>query len=226
MLNKKEQASPLKKLDFKKDSKELYNPSVQPSLVTVPAMRFLMVDGRGNPNEAGGDYQRAVELLYAVSYTIKMSKQGAFQPAGYVDFTVAPLEGLWWLDDDTTLDFSQKEKYCWTSMIRQPDFVTQEVFEWARAARKKGPDTAGLRLQSYDEGLCVQAMHIGAYDSEPETIRKMEEFMAHNALASDLGSPSSDGMPRRHHELYLGDPRKLAPHKRRTILRLPVKRVR
>lgn len=215
----------MQKLDFKKEFKDLYNPAASPTLVTVPSMRFLMVDGKGNPNEEGGEYQQAVELLYALSYTIKMSKLSGRQPQGYVDYTMAPLEGLWWLADASDIDFTQKSNYCWTSLLRQPGFVTQEVLAWAcgEVVRKKPHlDVNKARLCDFEEGLCVQVLHIGPYDTEPQTLRKAEAFITEQGLKADVGGRLPDGTIRRHHELYLGDPRKLAPEKRKTILRLPV----
>ncbi len=217
----------MQKLDFKKEFKDLYSPSASPALVTVPPMRFLTVDGRGNPNEEGGEYQQAVELLYALSYTIKMSKLSGRQPQGYVDYTMAPLEGLWWLSDAADLDFTRKSNYCWTSLLRQPEFVTPEVLAWAcgEAVRKKPHlDVNKARLCDLEEGLCVQVLHIGPYDTEPQTLKKVEVFIGQQGLKTDVGGHLPDGTIRRHHELYLGDPRKLAPEKRKTILRLPVVR--
>lgn len=208
------------KLDYKKEYKDLYLPKSTPAEIVVPPMTFIMVDGRGDPNEPGGEYQTAVELLYALSYTIKMSRKSGNAPAGYFDYVVPPLEGLWWLDDGKEIDFSQKSHFCWTSMIRQPDFVTPAVFAWAcrEAQRKKQLDTARARLALFAEGLCVQCMHIGPFDDEPATIAKMERYIAANGFVNDIGEE------RRHHEIYLSDPRKAAASKMKTVLRIPVRR--
>lgn len=209
----------MEKLDFKKAYKDLYLPKTEPMVLEVPPMSFIMVDGKGNPNEKMGNYQRAVELLYALSYTIKMSKMGKSVPEGYFEYVVPPLEGLWWFENGASFDFTQKEQFCWTVMIRQPDFVTDAVFSWAFAEvkEKKQLDVSSARFQSFTEGLCVQCMHIGPYDKEPETVAKMMHFIAINALENDIGSA------RHHHELYLSDPRKTSPAKCKTVLRYPVK---
>lgn len=216
------------KLDYKKKDKRFYMPGTKPSVIEVPAMSFIMVDGKGNPNMEGGEYQQAVELLYALSYTIKMGYKKSNKPDDYSDYVVPPLEGLWWLEVGTTADsdFSQKEKYFWTSMIRQPEFVTREVFERAcRETAKKKPelDTAKARLENFEEGLCVHVMHLGPYDEEPETIAKMDSFMEENNYRNAIGEKRSDGLVRRHHEIYLGDPRKTEPSKMKTVLRHPIK---
>ena len=221
----------MEKIDFKKLNKELYAPKQEPSVIMVPAMNFIMVDGHGNPNDTDGEYNKAVELLYALSYTIKMGRKSDFKKAGdddFLDYTVAPLEGLWWLNDQSDMDFTQKEKYCWTSMIRQPDFITEEIFIKAKEeASKKKPnlEVSNARFVTFEEGLCVQCMHIGPYDAEPATIAKMETFIEENGFSYDIGSIQQDGSIRRHHEIYLNDPRKVNPANMKTILRHPVKRI-
>ncbi len=213
------------KLDYKKTERALYLPPASPVKITVPSMRFIMVDGHGNPNDPEGEYQKAVELLYALSYNIKMGKD---KPAGYVDYTVPPLEGLWWLNDGSDVDFLAKERYCWTSMIRQPEFVTDQVFRAACAqvtAKKPHLDCAKARLADFFEGLCVQMLHIGTYDDEPASLAVMNRYLNEQGLASDVDGTLPDGTKRRHHEIYLGDPRKVAPERRKTVLRLPVRRV-
>jgi len=205
--------------DFKKEQKELYQPKTA-SIVDVPEMVFIMVDGTGNPNTSE-EYQSAVEVLYGLSYTIKMSKKGGKTPPGYFDFVVPPLEGLWWLADRESIDFSEKDKYRWTSMIRQPDFVTPEVFEDAQTSllkKKPGLDLSVARLERFVEGLCAQIMHIGPYDEEPVSIEKLERVIAESGYHSDISDL------RRHHEIYLNDPRKVAPEKNKTIIRHPVKK--
>ena len=187
-------------------------------------MQFIMVDGRGNPNEEGGEYQRAVELLYALSYTIKMKCIDYSQPNCF-DYVVLPLEGLWWLEDSQDRDFTQKNLYVWTSMIRQPDFITQEHFEQAKqlvAKKKPQLDPSKARLEPYTEGLCLQCMHIGPYDTEPETITKMESYLLEYDMMNAMDSHSVEGKLRRHHEIYLSNPMKSKPENRKTILRHPI----
>ena len=214
-------------LDYKKEYKDLYMPKPEPGIIDVPAMLFIMVDGKGNPNDEGGEYPQAVELLYGLSYAIKMSKMGGSRPAGYFEYVVPPLEGLWWLKDDSPFDGTKKEKFCWTSMIRQPEFITQELFGRAckETARKKPHlDTSKARLQVFHEGLCVQMLHIGPYDDEPGTIAKIEAFIKAENYRNAISDAGPDGMIRRHHEIYLGDPRKAEPSKMKTVIRHPVKR--
>ncbi len=210
----------MEKIDYKKQFKELYDPKTTPMLIDVPEMTFIAVDGRGNPNDKDGEYQAAVEAIYALAYTIKMAPKSNIDIEGYRDYVMPPLEGLWWLSDFT--DFSgDKSKYCWTSMVRQPDFVTKEVFELAKALVKKkkpGLDTSKARLLAFTEGLCVQCMHIGPFDDEPATLAKMKGYMEQNGLACDLSDT------RKHHEIYSSDPRKADITKMRTILRYPVRR--
>lgn len=223
------------KVDFKKKYKDLYLPKGEPMLITVPSINFIMIDGKGNPNNEDGEYKKAVELLYALSYTIKMSTKNGFFPVGYYDYVVPPLEGLWWLiqsnsftsNNNISSDFTQKDNYCWTSMIRQPEFVTNDLFIWAQSeVIKKKPDldVTKARLQTLSEGLSVQMMHHGPYDKEPESIKIMDDYITHHELITDIGNTSEDGSIRRHHEIYLGDPRKIAPERLRTVLRIPVKR--
>lgn len=210
----------MQKLDYKKEYKELYQPKTTPSLITVPKISFIAVEGCGNPNEPDGEYQATVALLYALSYTIKMSKRAGNAPEGYFEYAVPPLEGLWWMENLEGVDYADKSKFCWVAMLRQPEFVTDEAFAWAcgEVRRKKGLSPEKARLTAMEEGLCVQCMHLGPYDSEPETAARIEEFIAQNGLLSDLC------VERRHHEIYLGDPRKTAPAKLKTVLRHPVRR--
>lgn len=211
----------MNKMDYKKAYKELYQPKTTPGLIDVPPMKFIQIVGRGNPNEPEGDYQKALEMLYALSYTIKMSPKGGQAPDGYFDYVVPPLEGLWWLDGEEEFDFSKKSKFCWISMIRQPDFVNEEVFFGAvKSVKSKKPhfNLEKAKLVEFTEGLCVQCMHIGSFDSEPATLEKMKKFMEENNLLCDLSEI------RRHHEIYLSDPRKVDLSKMKTILRYPVRR--
>lgn len=217
------------KIDYRKMNKELYAPKTEPSLIKVPAMNFIMVDGHGNPNDTEGEYNKAVEILYAFTFTIKMGRK--FGTIGsketeLIDYHVPPLEGQWWMQDDNSTNFTNKEKYCWTSMIRQPDFITNEDFEQAKfqIARKKPElDITKARFERFEEGLCVQCMHIGPFDNEPATVAKIDRFIQANGLINDIGSNFDEGILRRHHEIYLNDPRKINPAKMKTILRHPVR---
>ncbi len=214
------------KLDYKRACKDLYMPGTKPCAIDVPAMSFIMVDGRGDPNAEGGEYRQAVELLYGLSYTVKMGKMGGGRPAGYFEYVVPPLEGLWWLDGDLHFDILKKDKFCWTAMIRQPEFVTQEVFEWAcgELARKK-PQLAAAkaRLQIFHEGLCVQMLHVGPFDSEPETIAQIDSFIKEGGYQEAISEVLPGGTIRRHHEIYLSDPNKTLLSKMRTVIRHPVR---
>jgi len=206
-------------IDYKKENKDLYLPGKEPSLIKVAAFNFVAVDGQGSPNEPDGEYKKAVEVLYGIEYTIKMSKKGAAVPEGYFDFVVPPLEGLWWLDDDKS-DFRDKSKYKWISMIRLPEFVNKEVFDWAKneAARKKKINTEKAYFFKYSEGLCVQCMHTGPFDTEPKTLAQMDIFINENKLEKDLSEK------RKHHEIYLSNFLKIDPAKMKTVLRIPVKK--
>ncbi|WP_315113774.1 GyrI-like domain-containing protein [Clostridium intestinale] len=213
------------KLDYKKEFKDLYLPKNEPMVVDVPEMNFIMVDGKGNPNDEEGEYKSAVEILYALSYAIKMSKKGSYNIEGYFEYVVPPLEGLWWVENDE-MDFTKKDKFEWTSMIRQPEFVTKEVFEWAcREVSKKKPklDVSRARLQTFKEGLCVQIMHIGSYDDEPKTIEKLDKYVEENNLVNAISTNNEQGIIKRHHEIYLSDPRKINFSKMKTVIRHPVK---
>ena len=205
------------RVDFKKDFKELYLPKQMPVLIDVPPMTYLTINGKGGPSEE--EYQQAIPLLYSLSYVIKMN--GKDLP-GYYDYTVFPLEGLWWIAGAAfSLDTKQRENWLWTSLIRQPDFVTPEVFQWAiDTAKKKKPglDFAKVRLETLTEGLCVQMMHVGPYSAEPKTLDMMRTFMGQNGLTDATGSE------RKHHEIYLSDPNRTAPERLRTVLRLPVEK--
>ena len=214
------------KLDYKKQYKELYQPKTEPTQIFVPAMNFIMIDGKGDPNVEGGEYQQAVELLYALSYTIKMSPKKNRAPEGYFDYVVPPLEGLWWMNDETNFDFTQKDKFLWTSLIRQPEFVSEDVFQWAcTEVKKKKPhfDVTKASFRPFEEGLCVQAMHMGAFENESATIAKIESYILEQNLVNDISAILPGEMIRRHHEIYLSDPNKTKPDKMKTVLRHPVK---
>ena len=209
--------------DFKKEYKDLYLPSAKPVLVEVPQMAFIMVDGRGDPNERDGEYSAALELLYGLAYSIKMSKMSGATPPGYFDYVVPPLEGLWHVEGyvfDGVSPIADKSKFEWTSMLRQPDFVTPEVFAAAKAVlakKKPGLNLEKARLETFTEGLCAQVMHTGPYDDEPATVAKLDAFITESGCVTDINGV------RRHHEIYLGDPRKTAPEKRKTVIRHPVR---
>ena len=205
--------------DYKKEYKEFYLPPRKPGIVTVPEMHFIAVNGKGDPNEPEGEYKAALGMLYAIAFTIKMSYKGSHKIEGYFPYVVPPLEGLWRQRDGGMIDYAHKENFEWTSMIRLPEFVTREEFDWAirEATEKKKQDFSKVQFFSYDEGICVQCMHIGSYDEEPETIRLMQEYVKEQGYEEDF----SDS--RLHHEIYLSDPRRAAPEKLRTVVRHPVK---
>lgn len=213
----------MEKLDYKKEYKDLYQPKKAPSIIEVPEMIFITVEGKGNPNTSA-EYKAALEILYGLSFTIKMSKMNNTQPEGYFEYTVPPLEGLWYCDDTAFdgLNVTDKDKFKWISMIRQPEFVTEKVFEGAKAAlSKKKPelDLNKAKLIKHTEGLCVQIMHIGSYNNEAESILKMKAFAEDNGYKEDF----SDG--RLHHEIYLSDPRRCAEEKLKTVIRHPIVKI-
>ena len=205
--------------DYKKEYKEFYLPPKKPHIITIPAMSFVAVRGRGNPNDPNGEYQAAMELLYGIAYTIKMSYKGSHKIDGYFEYVVPPLEGLWHQEGVEGVDYAHKENFEWTSMIRLPDFATREEFDWAvqEATTKKKRDFSKVQFFHYDEGLCVQCMHLGPYDAEPETLVKMDAFAEAQGYVVDFTET------RRHHEIYLSDPRRTAPEKLKTVLRHPIR---
>mgnify|MGYP004529111023 FL=1 len=207
--------------DYKKEYREFYLPPKKPTIVTVPQMNYLAVRGSGDPNAEGGEYKKSLELLYPIAFTIKMSKKGSRAIEGYFDYVVPPLEGFWWQDGVSGVDFSHKEAFSFISVIRLPDFVTRSDFEWAiaEAELKKKADFSRVEFFAYSEGLCVQCMHTGRYDDEPATIAAMHDFAAQNGYAIDI-TPS-----RMHHEIYLSDPRRCAPENLKTVVRHPIKPV-
>ena len=205
--------------DYKKEYKEFYLPPKKPTIITIPPMNYVAVRGKGNPNAEDGEYSRAMEILYAVSYTIKMSKMGTHRMEGYFDYVVPPLEGFWWQEGKIGVDYTQKDKFEWISLIRLPDFVTEDEFIWAKneAEQKKKKDFSKAEFLTYNEGLCVQCLHIGAYDDEPQTVALMHKFMEEQGFCLDITES------RYHHEIYLNDPRKTAPEKLKTVIRHPIK---
>ena len=205
--------------DFKKEYKEFYLPKNKPAIVTVPSMNFIAVRGQGDPNQEGGEYKTAMQLLYGIAFTIKMSKMGDHRIKGYFDYVVPPLEGFWWQEGLRGIDYSRKDSFQWISVIRLPDFVAKADFDWAvdEASRKKKTDFSKAYYFTYDEGLCVQCMHIGPYDDEPETVSQMHAYMDAQGYQLDITDS------RMHHEIYLSDARKTAPDKLKTVIRHPIK---
>lgn len=207
--------------DYKKEYKVFYMPKERPEIVTVPKMNYLAVRGSGDPNMEGGAYQEAIGLLYGVAFTIKMSKKGSHQIEGYFDYVVPPLEGFWWQDGTEGVDYRRKEDFRWISLIRLPDFVGEKDFEWAvgEASRKKKQDFSKVEFLTVEEGLCVQCMHVGAYDDEPETVAMMDAYLKANGYETDFTAD------RLHHEIYLSDARRVPPERRKTVIRHPIRQV-
>lgn len=221
--------------DYKKEYKEFYLPKAKPSIVKVPPMNYLAVRGHGDPNTENGEYKQSIGLLYAIAFTIKMSKKGNHQIAGYFDYVVPPLEGFWWQDSlnsqsnlnnlkpqnnqSGVIDYSRKSDFNFISAIRLPDFVAQVDFDWAisEATRKKHQDFSQVEFLTYDEGICVQCMHLGSYDTEPETVRLMHQCIEERGYQLDIQNP------RYHHEIYLSDPRRCRLDKLKTVIRHPIK---
>ena len=206
--------------DYKKEYKEFYMPKRTPAIVSVPGMNYIAVRGSGDPNAEDGDYKKAIGLLYAVAFTIKMNGKGDHKIDGYFDYVVPPLEGFWWQEGTEGVDYSRKADLHWISVIRLPDFVTEEDFRWAvqAAAAKKKQDFSKAEFLTVEEGLCVQCMHIGSYDDEPATVQLMHEFMQREGYELDITDK------RKHHEIYLSDARKTAPEKLKTVIRHPIRR--
>ena len=207
--------------DYKKEYKEFYLPKAVPQLVSLPPMQYLAVRGKGDPNEEGGAYQQAIGLLYGVAYTLKMCRKAGYEIDGYFDYVVPPLEGFWYQEGADGVDFAHKDAFCWISVIRLPDFVRRADFDWAvaEATRKKKQDFSAVEFLTVDEGLCVQMMHLGSYDDEPASVARMDAFLAQNNCVNDFSAA------RMHHEIYLSDPRKTPPEKRKTVLRHPVRKL-
>ena len=205
--------------DFKKEFRDLYQPKTKPSIVEVQPMRFLTVEGAGDPNEGGGSYKHALELLYGIAYTLKMSYKTKHVIEGFYQYVVPPLEGFWWQDGISGVDYADKSSFRWVSAIRVPEFVADADFEWAvdAATAKKKLDFSPVRLTEIDEGLCVQCMHVGPYDDEPSTVSAMHDFAKSQGFVPDFTDA------RRHHEIYLSDPRKTDPAKMKTVVRHPIR---
>ena len=205
--------------DFKKEYKEFYMPKNKPMIVTVPKMNYIAVRGQGDPNETDGAYQKAISVLYAVAYTIKMSYKGSHKIDGFFEYVVPPLEGFWQQGSNNTIDYTDKASFSWISVIRLPDFVTEEDFKWAveEASKKKKLDCSSAEFFAVEEGLCVQIMHMGPFDNEPETVARMDEYVSVNGYKNDINDA------RLHHEIYLSDARKVLPEKWKTVIRHPIK---
>lgn len=206
--------------DFKKEYKELYKLKAKPSIINVEKANFIAVRGVGDPNAENSEYKQSISLLYPIAYAIKMSKKGDYKIDGYFDFVVPPLEGFWWQEGIKGVDYANKQNFHFISLIRMPDFVTKEVFEWAieETTRKKKEDFSKVEFFTYDEGLCVQCMHIGSYNDEPITVEAMHEYMIEQGYELDITDE------RFHHEVYISDVRKTSPEKLKTVLRHPIKK--
>ena len=207
--------------DFKKEYKEFYLPPAKPVIVIVPKANYIAVRGKGDPNDESGAYQQAIGVLYAVAYTLKMSYKTDHRIEGFYDYVVPPLEGFWWQEGIEGIDYRDKSTFCWISVIRLPDFITQADFDWAveNASKKKKIDCSRAEFLTIDEGLCVQIMHIGPYDNEPASVALMDKFLAENGYENDITAT------RLHHEIYLSDARKVAPEKWKTVIRHPIKKM-
>lgn len=207
--------------DYKKEYKEFYMPKNKPGIVDVPAMNYIAVRGKGDPNNENGEYKQSIGLLYAIAFTIKMSKMGSHKIEGYFDYVVPPLEGFWWQEGVQGIDYTHKENFCWISLIRLPDFVTKADFDWAiaEATDKKKTNFSKVEFFTYTEGLCVQCMHLGSYDDEPSTIEILHKYAAENGYAINITDS------RRHHEIYLSDARRVPPERRKTVIRIPIRKV-
>ena len=209
--------------DYKKEYKEFYLPKNKPSIVDIPKMNYIAVRGRGNPNDENSEYKESIGLLYAIAFTIKMSYKGSYKIDGYFEYVVPPLEGFWWQDGNYVgIDYKSKDKFNFISLIRLPDFVTEKDFDWAveEATKKKKQDFSKVEFLAFEEGTCVQCMHVGSYDDEPKTIEAMNVYMAENGYELDITDK------RHHHEIYLSDPRRVDASKLRTVIRHPIKKTK
>ena len=206
--------------DYKKEYKEFYLSKKKPEIVTVPKMNYIAVKGCGDPNKEDGEYKNSISILYALAFTIKMSKLTGYRIEGYFDYVVPPLEGFWWQQGVMQIDYSRKDTFQWISVIRLPDFVSEKDFNWAKqqVKTKKGIDCSNAQFLTIEEGLCVQIMHIGSYDDEPNTITLMDKFIKENGYINDFSNT------RMHHEIYLSDARRVAPEKLKTVIRHPIRK--
>ncbi len=206
--------------DFKKEYKEFYMPKAQPKIVMVPKANYIAARGKGNPNEENGAYQQAIGILYAIAYTLKMSYKTDRKIEGFFEYVVPPLEGFWRQDHVDGVDYSKKSAFNWISVIRLPDFISQKDFEWAveTAGKKKHIDCSSAEFLTVDEGLCVQIMHLGAFDDEPRSVAIMDKFLEDNGYINDINDQ------RLHHEIYMSDARKVPVEKWKTVIRHPIKK--
>ena len=206
--------------DYKKEFKEFYLPKNKPQIVTIPKMNYIAVSGKGNPNDEDGEYKKALNVLYSLAYTLKMSYKTDYKIDGFFQYVVPPLEGFWWQEGIKGVDLSNKATFNWISVIRLPDFITKKDFDWAidLATKKKKIDFSKAEFLTLEEGLCVQIMHIGPYDMEPETIKIMNDFIEEKGYQTDINDE------RLHHEIYLSDVRKVDPSKWKTVIRHPIKK--
>ena len=207
--------------DLKKEFKEYYQPKNKPEIVNIPSINYLAVRGSGDPNDETGDSKKALESLYAVAYTLRMSYKTDYKINGFYEYIVPPLEGFWWQDGTDGVNYADKTSFNWISVIRLPDFISGKDIEWAvmTATKKKKTDCSQVKFLTVNEGLCVQIMHIGPYDNEPVTVKLMDDYLAQNGYENNLNSE------RMHHEIYLSDPRKCLPEKMKTVIRHPIKRL-
>ena len=205
--------------DYKKEYKEFYQPKSKPSIVNIPKMNYIAIRGKGDPNESDGEYKKAVESLYTIAYTLKMSYKSEYKIEGFFQYVVPPLEGFWWQEGIEGVDYTKKNEFSWISLIRIPDFITKKDFQWAieKATVKKKLDFSNVEFLTYDEGLCVQCMHIGSYENEPITVEAMQEFIKAQGYTLDISDE------RYHHEIYLSDPRKTSVEKLKTVIRHPIR---
>ena len=206
--------------DYKKEYKEFYLPKSKPEIVEIPRMNFIAVRGCGNPNDEDGAYKKSIGLLYGIAFTIKMSKKGSYKIKGYFDYVVPPLEGFWWQEGIDGFDYERKHEFQWISVIRLPDFVTEEDFTWAveEATKKKKQDFSKVEFLTLTEGLCVQCMHIGAFDDEPATVDLMDSYLLEHGYENDFSEK------RLHHEIYLSDARRVPKERWKTVIRHPIKK--
>ena len=205
--------------DFKKEYKEFYMPKNKPEIVNVPVMNYIAVRGKGDPNEENGSYQKAISILYAVAYTLKMSYKTNYKIDGFFEYVVPPLEGFWWQDHTDRIDYTDKSLFNWISVIRLPDFITKKDFDWAveTAQKKKNIDCTSAEFLTLEEGLCVQIMHLGSFDDEPQSVSIMNEYIENNGYENDINEK------RLHHEIYLSDARKVPTEKWKTVIRHPIR---
>ena len=206
--------------DYKKEYKEYYLPKNKPVLVSIPTMNYIAINGHGDPNDEKGEYKDALSLLYSIAFTLKMSYKTDYHIEGYFSYVVPPLEGLWWQNNSNTIDYQHKEDFNWISMIRLPDFITKKDVDWAitTANAKKQKSHSQVYFFTLEEGLCVQCMHRGSFDDEPATLELIHSYIDNNDLLTDISES------RRHHEIYLSDPRKCKAENIKTVLRIPVRK--